>query len=241
MSREIERRAETLDLEGPRELGTDAVRDAAGRDDEEREEHDGDDTRERGETDDRLAPALPAPNVGRCERNQHGGIELHGDRSAEHTEPEAVAPVNEGGERTGDERCRPEIEAGEHHGAEQQRKARGKGERGHGPEPRCPEPRQRDSRQDHHGRPADRHQPLEEIPELLRVVAQQRRQHEHRQRPRWVLGPDVAIGHRPVLDRSAVALVHRGVDDLALVVPGRVQDPPADEEKRPPRRRLHAQ
>ena len=44
---EVERRAETLDLQRARELAADAVRDAVGRDDEEREEDERDDGRDR--------------------------------------------------------------------------------------------------------------------------------------------------------------------------------------------------
>ena len=56
---EVERRAEALDLERPRELSADAVRDAAGRNDEERQEDERDDRDEQTETDEspRAGPA----------------------------------------------------------------------------------------------------------------------------------------------------------------------------------------
>ena len=74
------------------ELARDAVGDAAGRDDEERQEDERDDRGADAEADERLAPAPPAPDVGDRERHEHGRVELHRDRGAEHAEAEPVAP-----------------------------------------------------------------------------------------------------------------------------------------------------
>jgi hypothetical protein len=62
---EIEGRPEALDLERPRELAADAVRDAAGREHEERKEDDQDDRGEDAEADERLAAAPTPPDVRR--------------------------------------------------------------------------------------------------------------------------------------------------------------------------------
>ena len=95
----------------------------SGATDEEREEDERDDGCEQAEADDRLAPAAPPPDVGRSHGDEHGRIELHRDRSTEHAEAEPVAPVDERGECARDEHRRPEIEAGEHDRAEQEREA----------------------------------------------------------------------------------------------------------------------
>ena len=175
----------------------------------------------------------PPPDVGRGHGNEHGRIELHRDRSAEHAEAETVAPVDEGGERAGDERRRPEVEAGEHDRAEQEREAGGEREHEHGPGPRGPQaPRARRPVRSTMAAPqaAISHSKASRKPSSSSLS--KRRQHERRECAGRVLGTDVAIRHRTVLDRIAVALVDRDVDDLALVVPRRVQDAPRRQKER---------
>ena len=136
---EVERRAEALDLQRPRELSADAVRDAAGRNGEEREEDERDDRREQAEADECLAPAPPTPDVGRSHGDENGRVELHRDRRTEHAEAETVALVDERGECARNEHRRPEIEAGEDDRAEEEREAGDEREHPHGAGPRGPQ------------------------------------------------------------------------------------------------------
>ena len=127
---EVERRAEALDLERARELAADAVGDAVGRDDQEREEDEHDDAGRHARG--RRAPRGVRAGARRrraASGSEHGRIELHGDRRAEQAEAEPVAAVDERRERAGDERGRVEVEAREHDRAEQEREAGDEGER----------------------------------------------------------------------------------------------------------------
>ena len=199
---EIERRAEALDLQRPRQLPPDAVRDAAGRDDEEREEGEHDDAGAERQADQRLAPAAPPPDVRERDGHEHGRIELHRHGRAEQAEAEPVAPVHERGERGGHERRRIEVEARQHDRAEQKRKRRDQRERADRSLARRPEPAQRHRREQHRGDAEAGHQELEDVAEARLVVAQQSGDDEREQRAGRVLRADVAVRHGP----SSIAL-----------------------------------
>ena len=74
---------EALDLQGAAELPAERVGHAVRRDDEERQV---DENRDHsGEPDDhqRLPASVPPPGGDREQRDEHGGIELHGDARAD--------------------------------------------------------------------------------------------------------------------------------------------------------------
>ena len=229
---EVERRAEALDLQRPRQLPADAVRDAVRRDDEEREEGEHDDAGADGQAD--RAPRAGRGAARRTERDghEHGRIELHRDRRAEQAEAEPVAPVHERGERGGHERGREEVEARQHDRAEQERERRDERQRADGPLACRAEPAQRHRGEQHRRNAASAISSSKTSRKPASSSLSERRHDEREQRSGRVLRPDVAVRHGAVLDRVAVARVDRDVDDLAVVVPGRVQRRPGEQEER---------
>ena len=138
MGGEIERRAEALDLEGARELAADAVDEPARRDHQEREHDHSEHRGEDAQADEGLAAVTPAPDVRDRDGEQHGGVELHRHGRTERAEAEPVPIVHERGERAGHERRRPEVEAGQHDRAEEEREGRHERQGGDGPHAASP-------------------------------------------------------------------------------------------------------
>ena len=162
------------------------------------------------EADERLTAATSLPDVRERERHEHRREELRRDGEPENPEAEPVALPKQRRERGEHERDRPEIEAGQDDRAEQEREDGDRGQRRDDPRPRRAERGQDEARAENRERPAESHRPLERPPErgLVSLVAQQRWEHEHRQRRGRILEPEVAVRDRAPLDRVPVRLVH---------------------------------
>ena len=221
---EEERRAQALDLERPPELALHGVDEALRRDQRERHDDHREGCRERAERDPRLPPAVPPRDVDEQRRQEHERVDLRRDGDPQHGEAEALPPGEDGGERRRRQQGRPEVVAGQHHGAEREREQPDRDGGREQPAWGCLERR---------GRPDDEHEqrgraePHEHLEERAVVLGRpERRQPEHRQRARRVLEREVPVGHLAGRHRLAVLLVHRRVDDLVAVEGWQVQRPP---------------
>ena len=115
MGDQQEARAEALDLQGPVGLPVNAVPDAAGREPDEREEAESEDTREDASADERLAPAVAPPDIRERGRNDDDGEDLRRRREADDSEAGPFPIREHGGESEHKQRRRPEIEARQDH------------------------------------------------------------------------------------------------------------------------------
>ena len=113
---------EALDLEPARELRADGEPRLAGRE-REKGEHD-DRDRRRGDADDgrRSAPARPPERDDREQRQQEEGVELRGDREAEHERAESRAAGEKRCDRAGRQGDGQRIEARQDELAEEERR-----------------------------------------------------------------------------------------------------------------------
>ncbi len=215
-----QRGAERLDLKGTGRLPGDAGDQAMRRHDQER---DRDQSEDRGSIAD-CARLSVSDRPDDRRRHEHDRPQLGGDRRTEERPAEPVAAVDEGNERGGRQERRPEVESREDQRACEHRRKRDVESRAAARE--RDDPDEPDAAYCH--RPG----------EGRRVVAaDQRWQHECGQRPWRVLDGEVTVRNEPGLDRVAVALVGRPVDEGAVRPEPPVHKPPRDEEERRGRER----
>ena len=134
------------------------------------------------------------------------------------------------------DRRRPQVEAAEHDGPEQERRERREGERGpHAGSGSLQRPQDDGHRADGE-RAADPHQGLEgpakAVGHLLIVPRLgEAGQREHRQRAGRIFDREVAIRDFAVRDQIPVVLVDRGVEDLLVPVEADVEQRPRDDKE----------
>ena len=161
-----------------------------------RDEHGAEDP----ERDERLAPTAAPPDVEHGERQEHERVDLCGHGGAEHAEPEPRPSSDERRERAGDERRRPEVEAGQDHRPEEERRQRRERDPGAELDGRRARAGQRDGDERDERAAAEEHERLED--RLVVVRGAQCREEEHGQRARRVLEVEVPVGHLAVGHRS---------------------------------------
>ena len=117
-------RAQALDLQRAVELDAHAVPDAAGCQDDERQEDRGNDSDRETGTQNGLTPPGSLPRERHRERQQHGRVELGGDAEPEQHMPEAQPSRDERREGTDDECDGPQVITTQHERTEQERRQR---------------------------------------------------------------------------------------------------------------------
>ena len=161
---EQEARAEALDLQRPVRLPVQAVPNAAGREPHERQENDRDHAREDGRAQERLPPSVAPPDID--ERGRHDDDREDLGRSGEPKYAESGTPVlrEHRGQAEHQERRRPEVEAGQDHGTERERRQRREAERGEQTLRLCTQGAECDRCACDREEAAEHHQPLEVPP-----------------------------------------------------------------------------
>ena len=165
-------------------------------------------------SDDReLAPSATPPRVDRERRQEEGRIELDRCRDPDDERGRSATPRQRERERSDDERRRHEVEPGQDHAAEQQRRERDHGEREDALPPGKIETAEGDVEDEHAQHADDRHLRDEHDPVGVERPCDERRQHDRGKRAGRVLEAEVPIRHDAVGDALAVRLVQRDVGD----------------------------